>query len=34
MLAVYTGKYERVGYVFRDRFKSQAIFSEKQLYEE
>ncbi len=28
----YNKKYERVGYVFRDRFKSQAILSEKQLY--
>ena len=25
-------KYNRVGYVFRDRYKSQAIYSEKQLY--
>ena len=28
----YNKKYDRVGYVFRDRFKSQAIISEKQLY--
>lgn len=28
----YNKKYNRVGYVFRDRFKSQGIFSEKQLY--
>ena len=25
-------KYNRIGYVFRDRYKSQAIYSEKQLY--
>lgn len=28
----YNKKHERVGYVFRDRFKSQGIYSEKQLY--
>ena len=28
----YNKKYNRVGYVFRDRYKSQAILSEKQLY--
>lgn len=28
----YNKKYDRVGYVFRDRFKSQEILSEKQLY--
>lgn len=28
----YNKKYNRVGYVFRDRYKSQVIYSEKQLY--
>lgn len=28
----YNQKYNRVGYVFRDRYKSQVIYSEKQLY--
>lgn len=28
----YNKKYERVGYVFRDRYKSQGIFNERQLY--
>lgn len=28
----YNKKYDRVGYVFRNRFKSQVIYSEKQLY--
>ena len=28
----YNKKYDRVGYVYRDRYKSQAIYSEKQLY--
>lgn len=28
----YNKKYNRVGYVFRDRYKSEGIFSEKQLY--
>jgi len=28
----YNDKYERVGYVFRDRYKSEGIYSEKQLY--
>ena len=28
----YNKKYNRVGYVFRDRFKSEGIFSEQQLY--
>ena len=28
----YNQKYNRVGYVFRDRYKSQIIYSEKQLY--
>ena len=28
----YNKKYDRVGYVFRDRYKSQVIYSEKQLY--
>lgn len=28
----YNKKYNRVGYVFRDRFKSEGIYSEKQLY--
>ena len=33
LYAIYFNKkYNRVGYVFRDRYKSQAIYSEKQLY--